>query len=364
VLTADVCVLAFGDLGGPAEHALDDDRLVSISGDAVRPAVPVVAPLGKRHTPHLLLAHSGPLPAKAVERARRVKGVAAVEVVDAAQTLVAGRRVGLLGVDPSTFRAFTPPASAASDQLWQAVAGGDLVVSFELGRSQGLTLGGTVPAGRSESPGQVRVGAYASLGISDVHAVVSRQRARELGLPDGNALIVSTRKTDPRTLSKKLRKVMPRGTKVAVLTAAQQRTPARQAPQVTGRPDGVRGRATPIAGNRMTPRMRAVVLEINNRFGPFPVIGCYRTGADAQDHALGKACDFMESTAGRMPSAQALRHGDQVAAYAISNATRLGIHYVIWKQHIWNVRGGGWRKMADRGSLTQNHFDHVHISVF
>jgi hypothetical protein len=71
----------------------------------------------------------------------------------------------------------------------------------------------------------------------------------------------------------------------------------------------------------------------------------------------------MESTGGRMPSAGAQRHGDQVARYAVANARRLGISYVIWRQHIWNVRGGGWRPMADRGGLTQNHYDHVHISV-
>ncbi len=118
-----------------------------------------------------------------------------------------------------------------------------------------------------------------------------------------------------------------------------------------------------IAGNLMTPTMRRLVMEVDGTFGPFPTIGCYRTNADAQDHADGRACDFMESTGGRMPSASALRHGDQVARYVISNADRLDVSYVIWKQHIWNARGGGWRPMADRGSLTQNHYDHVHVSV-
>lgn len=364
-LIADIGLVTFADFGGEnAPDSGDDDRLVSISQDAVRPALPVVAPLGKRHTPHLLLAHSGTLPAEAIERVRRIKGVTAVEVVDAAQVQVAGRRVGLLGVEPSTFRVFAPPASAASDQLWQAVAAGDLVVSFELARAAELTLGGMVPAGRASAPGQARLGAYASLGIKNVDAVISRTRARELGLPTGNALIVSVSgKSDPARLGSRLRKALPRGTKSSVLASTAQ-SKTRKAPQVTGRPDGLRGNVTVITGNQMTPRMRNVVLEINNRFGPFPVIGCFRTGADAQDHARGRACDFMESTGGRMPSANALRHGDQVAAYAVANASRLGIHYVIWKQHIWNVRGGGWRRMGDRGSITQNHFDHVHISVF
>ncbi|MFD0534895.1 hypothetical protein ACFQY7_15235 [Actinomadura luteofluorescens] len=113
----------------------------------------------------------------------------------------------------------------------------------------------------------------------------------------------------------------------------------------------------------MTPTMRTVLLEIAGMFGPFPVIGCHRSTGDPQDHGEGRACDFMESTGGRSPSAGAQRHGDEVARYAVANARRLGISYVIWRQHIWNVRGGGWRPMEDRGSITQNHYDHVHISV-
>ncbi|ACY95909.1 MULTISPECIES: coiled-coil domain-containing protein [Thermomonospora] len=122
---------------------------------------------------------------------------------------------------------------------------------------------------------------------------------------------------------------------------------------------------SPMVGTGgMTPRMIKVRDEIEEKFGPFPVIGCTRPG-DPLDHGSGRACDFMESTAGQMPSPSRLAHGDAVAAYAIRNATRLGIKYIIWKQRIWDVRSsGGWKMMSDRGSITQNHYDHVHISVF
>ncbi|OLT13880.1 hypothetical protein BJF79_19530 [Actinomadura sp. CNU-125] len=131
-----------------------------------------------------------------------------------------------------------------------------------------------------------------------------------------------------------------------------------------GRPDGVSGKAkSPLVGTYMTPRMRAVMLEIDQKFGPFPMIGCYRPG-DPQDHGSGRACDFMESTAGQMPTASATAHGDSVARYAVDNAGRLGIKYVIWRQRIWDARSGsGWRQMEDRGGITQNHMDHPHISV-
>jgi hypothetical protein len=54
--------------------------------------------------------------------------------------------------------------------------------------------------------------------------------------------------------------------------------------------------------------------------------------------------------------------GDRVADWALANRGRFGAEYVIWKQRI-NF-GSGWRWMEDRGSITQNHYDHVHISFF
>lgn len=52
--------------------------------------------------------------------------------------------------------------------------------------------------------------------------------------------------------------------------------------------------------------------------------------------------------------------GDTVADYALAHMTEAGITYVIWMQRI-NL-GDGWKPMEDRGSITQNHYDHVHVS--
>jgi uncharacterized protein YbdZ (MbtH family) len=51
---------------------------------------------------------------------------------------------------------------------------------------------------------------------------------------------------------------------------------------------------------------------------------------------------------------------NQLAEYCAANLRNLGLKYVIWKQRINS--GSGWRAMGDRGSLTQNHYDHVHIT--
>jgi hypothetical protein len=148
-----------------------------------------------------------------------------------------------------------------------------------------------------------------------------------------------------------------------LLAAYKPQTPVRQ--PAAGPPAGAPATAarSPIAGSTMTARMRNVLLDVDRRFGPFSTIGCYRPG-DPQDHGSGHACDFMESTGGGMPSAAATAHGTSVAQYVISNASRLGIKYVIWRQRIYDMRSPGWRGMEDRGGITANHYDHVHVSVF
>ena len=120
-----------------------------------------------------------------------------------------------------------------------------------------------------------------------------------------------------------------------------------------------------VIGDNITPRMRAVKDAIDQRFGPFVDIGCYRPGNDGE-HPLGRACDFMLSTGGVMPTPANVQRGYAIAAWAQANAARLGIMYIIYRQRIWDIRiaSAGWQLMADRGSITANHFDHVHISVF
>jgi hypothetical protein len=122
---------------------------------------------------------------------------------------------------------------------------------------------------------------------------------------------------------------------------------------------------SPTIGDNITPRMREVRDEIDRRFGPFSSIGCYRPGSDGE-HPLGRACDFMLSSGGVMPDASSIQRGYAIAAWAQANASRLGIMYIIYRQQIWDVRmaSSGWVPMPDRGSITANHYDHVHISVF
>ncbi|WP_159941302.1 MULTISPECIES: hypothetical protein [unclassified Nocardiopsis] len=117
-----------------------------------------------------------------------------------------------------------------------------------------------------------------------------------------------------------------------------------------------------------TEQMRALVIEKFGEGRDVGGVGCYRAvgGWVVGEHPKGRACDFMLHPSGGMPSQEQIDRGWAIAEWARENADDLGIMYVIYRQQIWDVRRGdtGWRPMADRGNLTENHFDHVHISMF
>ncbi|GIH25440.1 hypothetical protein Aph01nite_37500 [Acrocarpospora phusangensis] len=230
VISADLLVLAelYGrddrSTAAPREKRARGDFVASAgeSGASEEPAPPV-APLAELHQPHLFVVSNRPLAPSLVARIRRASGVAAVEVTDAAAATMDGKRVPTMGVDPSTFRAYTPATTAGSDALWAGVARGEVAVSFELGNDGGLTLGSEVTSGGHK----LRIGAYATVGMGSIAAVVSRPTARKLGLPEGNALVVSAPKVDSGKLRRALLRVLPKGSQVATINPVLV-TPRRQ----------------------------------------------------------------------------------------------------------------------------------------
>ncbi|WP_433242241.1 coiled-coil domain-containing protein [Streptosporangium sp. CA-135522] len=135
------------------------------------------------------------------------------------------------------------------------------------------------------------------------------------------------------------------------------------APTGSGRrSDGSWAPQLPAGADNITDRTRIMREAIEKRFALPYEIGCYRSENDGGEHPLGRACDFMMSTGGSTPSADHVKLGEEIAAWALKNRANLGVKYVIWRQRINS--GTGWRAMSDRGGVTANHFDHVHISMF
>lgn len=109
----------------------------------------------------------------------------------------------------------------------------------------------------------------------------------------------------------------------------------------------------------LQPQTAAFKEEIANLFGITSFSG-YRPG-DSGDHGKGLAIDFM------VPEGSEL--GDKIAEYAIQNMASRGISYIIWKQRFYAPfdskygPANTWNPMPDRGSVTENHYDHVHVSM-
>ena len=108
----------------------------------------------------------------------------------------------------------------------------------------------------------------------------------------------------------------------------------------------------------LQPQAEAFRQDVAAKFG-LTNIGGYREG-DPQDHGNGRAVDVMVPVGSEV--------GNQVAQYAVDNIANAGISYVIYRQHFYapvdNIYGPAntWNQMPDRGSITENHYDHVHVS--
>lgn len=121
-------------------------------------------------------------------------GISAIEEVDTGTVSLAGRPAVTFGVDPATFRQFTPAITAQDTRLWQYVAAGALASSYEMATDRKLPLGGRlgiVPAGAKLPATSGWLGAFVSLGIPGVDMVVSHNYSRVLGLDPDSGLIVS-----------------------------------------------------------------------------------------------------------------------------------------------------------------------------
>ena len=146
--------------------------------------------LGRLLQADVLIVSRTSLPAGTAAAVARLGGVLAARPVDAARIQVNGRYVAMLGVDPVTFRQFTPRPTAAASKLWASVAAGGIAVSYTMGKQDKLPAGGRVRvSGRTVK--SLRVGGFGTVGIGGVDAVVSDQVARSLGFPAANAVLVS-----------------------------------------------------------------------------------------------------------------------------------------------------------------------------
>lgn len=114
----------------------------------------------------------------------------------------------------------------------------------------------------------------------------------------------------------------------------------------------------PTTGGCITPRTLHMYKEVKkagfNRF-----VGCHRNGGPFE-HPKGRACDWSLQKRGFAVShnSDMKEYGNNLMAFLVRNADRLGVLYVIWFRQIW-FPATGWKSY--RGPSA--HTDHVHVSM-
>jgi hypothetical protein len=121
----------------------------------------------------------------------------------------------------------------------------------------------------------------------------------------------------------------------------------------------------PTTGGCLTARTYHMLIEA--RFADFTrFVSCYRSGTFGE-HPRGRACDFSVYTSGgfqaRVASGEAREYGNNLARWAVGNASALGVLYVIWYRQIWTPATGWHWYSGSGGDPASDHTNHVHISM-
>ena len=151
--------------------------------------------------------------------------------------------------------------------------------------------------------------------------------------------------------------------KAAKEAEAKKAAEAKQTTTVAGGlPEVTAAELVDPAMNGLTPHTKKMKLALAKKFG-ITNFSLFRAGDDdgtGHGHNSGMAVDFMVYS----DSAK----GDQLAEYLTKHMDELGVYYIIWKQRFYmpqqNIYGPAntWNIMPNRGGVTANHYDHVHVS--
>jgi peptidoglycan DL-endopeptidase CwlO len=119
----------------------------------------------------------------------------------------------------------------------------------------------------------------------------------------------------------------------------------------------------PTTSGCITPRMLNALQEAK-RAGFTRFVSCFRPGGPFE-HPKGRACDFSaeRNGFGGVASGGDRIYGNNLAAFFVRNADRLGVLYVIWFKQIY-FPATGWRAYSSAGGdPSSDHTNHVHLSV-
>jgi hypothetical protein len=185
--------------------AVDAEHAVEPPGELDQPLLPA----------DMLVYSQRPLDDDAVRRIARVEGVEEVEQLSMAQVAVEGQVLTVAAVDPASYRRFTPVNAAQLTDIWARVAGGELAVLPGIGKRL-EDEEGYLRLGNDEGAPRVHIGAYAPQ-VPRVDAVVNPTWTDELGMREGNAVLVSTGMASPQSVREPIQRIVGDSASVQIL---------------------------------------------------------------------------------------------------------------------------------------------------
>jgi hypothetical protein len=308
----------------------------SPSSSAVPVADPdhAVDPPGKRRgalvPADLLVYNKEPLSDDLVKRVDSLRRVQRTERLSLANVGIENRVITIGAVDPSTYRNYTQREGAELQEAWDRVAGGELAIDPALGKRL-QDKQGFLKLGNDKDAASVHIGAFVPQ-VPQVDAVVNEKWGEELGMPIGNALLVTTGINSPRVVMRDLRKIVGDDASVSILgpnldPGAQQTAvltggsvadavgtfrytvlgAGRIGPEQAWVGANIRTEEVPILGSVtchrvIFPQLRAALLEVQQRglaaeIHPDEYAGCYyprfiANTTTLSNHSFGLALDL------------------------------------------------------------------------
>lgn len=204
--------LPAGAFAGATPEPMTAPDSEPVSGPTVAPAAPGVGTLGalaRRLPADVLVTTTTSMPAATLRKLAALTSPRSSTVLRVGTVRVGTSQVRTLGVDPGSFRSFTPRGTAEATAVWQAVARGEAVADHLTGNRLQLSLGTDVPVSRTSSgPSQsLRLGALATTNLPGSDLVVADGVAATLGLPAATGVVLSAEGRDPAALAEAVRRV-------------------------------------------------------------------------------------------------------------------------------------------------------------
>ncbi|WP_243712898.1 lytic transglycosylase domain-containing protein [Actinomadura sp. 6K520] len=230
LLIAGIAILAAVTASGGVYTALTTEKPDRAEADPVAAAPPdnlqgdpvnvarsgQVAPLERVVPPDVLAVGGAAISTAKIKKIAKLSQVGDVLAVAGGAVQLQGRQVNALAVDPSDFRAWTPPGTAKKTELWEALAGDQFVVSPAASEQLQLAKGTRYPVVGRTMP-SLTMGGSGSLGLPGIDLLVSRKSGTDMGLIPNVAVLVNAPGTDPAKVAKAVTKILGPGTDVVNL---------------------------------------------------------------------------------------------------------------------------------------------------